>query len=485
MFTHKLIKVVSGFDKKEMTRFREFAFSPYLNKHEEVQRLVGYLEKTYPRFSEETCGRKTIFPAVFPGQAPDHSRLAVVFSYTQKLVENFLIQEACKKETLSRQFMLLGEWCTRKQFDLYENLLAKTEQDLSRSPWRDGRHFQDMHLIAAEADHFFTHAKKEERLGSLEQKQRCLDIYYLSEKLKDAVEMQIRRNLRQFDYSSRLLEYVLREVQENLENYAKIPAILLYYQLYRMFSETEHRYYHEARATLLAAKPLLPGPELAAIYNYFQNYCIREINRNEDIFLEELFQLYQVQLEQDLLLESGYLPEWHYKNITTTAIRLGKLDWTKHFLEQQKEKLRPELADNAYRFNLAAYFHACEQYDKVLELLTQVTYSDIRYSLGAKALLLRTYYELEEDEALFSLVDSFRQFLQRHQLLADSRRNGYDHLFRFTRKMTLLRAVFGFTSLKKIKQDLDRLTREIDAAPSVFNKNWLLQKVQALRRELE
>lgn len=484
MYSHKLIKIVAGLSRKEMTRFREFSLSPYFNKHEEVRRLVGYLDKLYPHFSEVSCARESVFPAVFPGQAPEHSRLAVVFSYTQKLVEKFLVQEAYKKETLSQQFMLLGEWRTRKQFELYENLLTKTEQDLSQSPWRDGRHFQDMHLIAAEADHFFTHAKKEERLGSLEQKQRCLDIYYLSEKLKDAVEMRIRRNLRHFDYSSRLLDYVLQEVEKNLENYAQTPAILLYYQLYRMFSETDHRYYHEARTTLLAAKPLLPPAELAAIYNYFQNYCIREINRNEDVFLEELFELYQIQLDQDLLSEGGYLPEWHYKNITTTAIRLDKLDWARHFLEQYKEKLRPELAENAYRFNLAAYFHACEAYDKVLELLTQVTYSDIRYSLGAKALLLRTYYELEEDEALFSLVDSFRQFLQRHHLLADSRRNGYDHLFRFTRKAAQLRAASGFTPSKKIRQDLDQLAREIEKAPAVFNKSWLQQKVRELMGSL-
>ncbi|MCB0609834.1 MAG: hypothetical protein KDD12_19090 [Lewinella sp.] len=480
MLKHSVINILSGFDRKEMTRFKAFAWSPYFNKHDEVRNLIDYFNGIYPHFTEQTCNRHIIFPHVFPGAPHDQARLAVVFSYTRKLAEQFLIQEAFKEETQPARVMLLGQLRKRKLFDQYESLLERTEKELEESAWRDGAHFQRMHAVAAEADHFFTHAKKEERLGSLEQKQRSLDVYYLSTKLKDAVEMQIRRNLRQFDYSSRLLEHVLKEVEHNMDLYAATPTILLYYQLYRMFSDTAHQFYYEARATLVRAKPFLPEPELASIYNYFQNYCIREINRNQEPFLDELFGLYQIQLEQDLLLEDGFLPEWHYKNITTTAIRLSKLEWIKNFLEQFRDKLRPEVAENAYCFNMAAYFHACESYDKVLELLNQVTYSDIRYSLGARALLLRTYYELEEDEALFSLVDSFRQFLQRHKLLADSRRNGYDHLFRFTRKAAQLRAALGYSSAKKAKQELLRLEQEIDMAPSVFNKSWLQQKIRDL-----
>ncbi|MCB0650189.1 MAG: hypothetical protein KDC85_02865, partial [Saprospiraceae bacterium] len=72
------------------------------------------------------------------------------------------------------------------------------------------------------------------------------------------------------------------------------------------------------------------------------------------------------------------------------------------------------------------------------------------------------------------------QFRQRHKLLADSRRNGYDHLFRFTRKAAQLRAALGYSSAKKAKQELLRLEQEIDVAPSVFNKSWLQQKIRDL-----
>ena len=70
------------------------------------------------------------------------------------------------------------------------------------------------------------------------------------------------------------------------------------------------------------------------MYNYFQNYCIQQINRGERQFLKETFNLFKDQLEKELLLdEYGFLDQWHYKNIVTTAIRLKEMEWTQNFIE--------------------------------------------------------------------------------------------------------------------------------------------------------
>ncbi|HRJ15493.1 MAG TPA: hypothetical protein PLI34_10900, partial [Saprospiraceae bacterium] len=182
----------------------------------------------------------------------------------------------------------------------------------------------------------------------------------------------------------------------------------------------------------------------------------------------------------ELLYEDGLLSEWHYKNIITTGIRLRRLPWVRAFIESQKERLPPDARDNAYRFNLAAYHHAAGEYDAVLQLLLQVEYSDVRYSLGAKALLLRTYYELHEWEALDSLVGSMRQYLQRNRLLADFNRNGYHNLFRFTRRAAAIRSQSAYLSDEKYRSELERLRRELSLAGEIFNKSWLMEKVEEL-----
>ena len=60
MVNHKLIRQLSTFEKKEMTKFREFAYSPFHNKHKGIQQLVNYLAVIYPHFSEKNLSKTVL-----------------------------------------------------------------------------------------------------------------------------------------------------------------------------------------------------------------------------------------------------------------------------------------------------------------------------------------------------------------------------------------------------------------------------------------
>ncbi|MCB0554205.1 MAG: hypothetical protein KDD02_11690, partial [Phaeodactylibacter sp.] len=107
-------------------------------------------------------------------------------------------------------------------------------------------------------------------------------------------------------------------------------------------------------------------------------------------------------------------------------------------------------------------------------------YSDLRYNLGAKALLLRTYYDLEEYEALHSLTESFKQYLHRNKLMADLRRQGYYNLFMLTRRAAQLRSNLDYFSTDRSRKELQKLQESITRAGAIFNKGWLLEKVEEL-----
>jgi len=251
-----------------------------------------------------------------------------------------------------------------------------------------------------------------------------------------------------------------------------------------MVNSTKQVHYFDALKTLQIHQKSIAISELSYIYNYFQNYCIQQINKGEAHFLQEIFKLYQAQLEEDLLLQDGYLSEWHYKNIVTTGIRLHEMAWVQGFIEHYKDKLPPASQQNAYRFNLASYYYALQDYDKVLELLIKVEYSDLRYSVGAKALLLRTYYDLEEYDALLSLVQSFTLYLRRNKLMADFQRDGHYDLFKFTRRAAQIRSNLDFAKPEKLRRELEKLQQDIKAANTIFNKSWLIEKMEELGKEV-
>ena len=152
------------------------------------------------------------------------------------------------------------------------------------------------------------------------------------------------------------------------------------------------------------------------------------------------------------------------------------------FIDDYRDELQPEARNNAYTFNLAAYYYETEQYTEVLSLLGDVTYSDLRYVLGSKALLLRTYFDLGENESLNHLVDSFRMYLLRNKLMADVRRAGYYNLFQMTKKLANLRERLTYWGQEKWSKQFEKLAAQIYNGDRIFNKSWLLSRVDRLAK---
>ncbi len=91
---------------------------------------------------------------------------------------------------------------------------------------------------------------------------------------------------------------------------------------------------------------------------------------------------------------------------------------------------------------------------------------------------------MEEFEALNSLFASFYQYLQRNKLMADTRKDAYHNLFRFTKRVAHLRAEIPYTNKEKLQQTLKKLQNDIDKSPIIFNQSWLEGKVADLEKNI-
>lgn len=480
MKNNQLIFLLKSFDRKEMTRFKDFSLSPYHHKHEASTALVCYLHSIYPKFTDKNVDRFTIWKKLFPTTAFDNAKLALLFTYAWRLAEQFLAQEHLKKDSAYQSLALLKELRQKEQWSAYERQWKNTQKQMDKRELQDLSFFKNKLALAKEANQTYIQKARRKQDVSLHNKAAALDQYYILEKLQDAIELQVRKHILPGDYSARLLEAILHELDQNPDTYLHAPAIQVYYLLHKMMEAKDLSSYRKALEVFQLNESIFENKELAAIYIYLQNFCIARINENKRSFLREIFQLYQDQLERKLLHEDGYLIEWHYKNIVTTGIRLEEMDWVRDFIELYKHEIKPESAENAYRFNKAAYSYAVGEMDQVLELLTQVEYKDLRYNIGAKVLLLRVYYEENEFEALDALVESFRQYLQRSKLMASSLKKGYYEVFRITRRLAKIKNELAYSSKEKQQQSLQKVVAELKKTQVVFNKHWLEGKVKEL-----
>ncbi|MEL6843711.1 MAG: hypothetical protein AAFP02_10910, partial [Bacteroidota bacterium] len=107
MEKNKLIIALSVFSRKEMTRFKEFAHSPYYNKHRELGLLVDYLEGIYPKFTVKNCDRQRIYQAIYPQQKHHQKQLALLFTYAWRLLEQFLSVDQQRSSVFPQRMGLL------------------------------------------------------------------------------------------------------------------------------------------------------------------------------------------------------------------------------------------------------------------------------------------------------------------------------------------------------------------------------------------
>jgi hypothetical protein len=480
MLSNVLFTVLNQFSRKEMTYFLEFIQSPYFNKHDQVQNLVTYLSDIYPRFDEEHCSKSQLWKVIFGKGKVDASKLSLVFTYTNRLLDKFMALQLLEESNSSLDIWSVRHFRKKKLFQVCQKKISRLEKQLEKNSLRDSQYLHFQIEINEESDRVVAEQGKLPSEPNLEDKQTYLEQYFLAEKLKDGCEILLRNKILRKKTEGILGHIVFDELTRNSEKYLDQPAISLYWTLFRMIEQDSEDFYFNALKMIQQEEVAFSFAELQNMYNYLLNFCIGKVNRGVSHFLRELFNLQKLLLEKEIIFSDGFLNEWHYKNIVTIGSRLKETEWVRSFLEEYKGKLHPSIAENAYSYNLAYLFYTMEQLDKVQSLLLTVEYTDPRYNLDAKTLLLRTYYDLEENEALFSLVESFRQLIKRNKVISDASKNGYANLFKLTRKAAKIRYDIGYQPKEKLKADLEKLKKEIKEKGMVYNNQWLQSKIEAI-----
>ena len=177
----------------------------------------------------------------------------------------------------------------------------------------------------------------------------------------------------------------------NFENH---PTIKMYYQLFLSLTETEDgTYFLKFSEKLRQGNIVLPHKEMKELYFYAINFCINKIRNGEKQYAGDLMDLYQEGIEQEHLLDEGIISPWTYKNMVKLGLGLKRFDWVESFVLDYSEKLAESQRKDAYHYNLADLFFHKKMYDNALFHLNQVEFTDVHYNIGAKAMLLKIYYE--------------------------------------------------------------------------------------------
>ncbi|MCB0620283.1 MAG: hypothetical protein KDC43_16085 [Saprospiraceae bacterium] len=471
MENSKLYSILQHFNKYEQNRFRKFVQSPYFNANPTLVRLFEILVRHQNNGQEEELGKEHVWALLETGDPYDDVRFRKHCSDLLKLVETYLVQEVFQENPLHQATYLIEAVGRKKLEKLYNSTMRSARRLSSQQPHQSAVYYFYQFQIEKNYYELTKHFRKRDPITNIEKVTLNLDLFFLAEKLKHYCRTLVHQYAVSHEYRIFLIEEIIAHVEQY--RYEDIPPIAVYYQIYLALVNTEEEeHYYKLKELLEKHGLAFPQEEAADIYSYAINYCTRKINKGNQNFLREYFDLYKDLLKKNILIVEGEMLTGHFRNIVTVGLRLGEIQWTEDFIHEYKQYLPEAQRDNLVTFNLAQLYFYKKDYDAVIELLQHVEYDDVTYNLNSKTLLLLTYYETDEIEPLFSLTESFRAYLNRHKNIPTRRRRSYMQLIKFVKKLT--RAMPGD------RKQVSALRQELQAAKGVASVKWIQEKIAEL-----
>ncbi len=473
MYNSKLYTILEHFDKYEQNRCRKYIQSPYFNRSEELVKLFEILAAAINGENGANLEKEYVWSSIQPGKEYDDVRFRKYCSDLLKLVEGYLSQQTFENKPIFKATFLMEAIGKKKMEKLYNSSIRSARRFSRQQPYRSANFYYQQYKIEQNYYDLTEFETKRFNRSNIEDIANNLDIFYLAEKLRMLCAVISQKNLTStLDYKLLFIDDIINHVKQY--NFDKYPPVALYYQIYLTLTESENVEHYYKLKNLLDKYGLNfpPGEAKDVLYMAAQNYCIRKINQGNQEFMTELFLLYKDLISKEILIAEGELSPWYFNNIVNIALRLGEYSWAEKFINDYQSHLPETYRNNAVTFNLAQVYFYQKDYDKVIEQLRNVEYDDVSYNLNSKTMLLATYYEIDEIEPLYSLLESFRTYLNRHKDIPANKRRRYLNLIKYTKKLT--RIIPGDEkAITKVKQD-------IEGTKGIVSLNWLKEKIAEL-----
>jgi hypothetical protein len=476
IFSEKTVSILGTFSKYELNRFRKFLLSPYLNDQDDLTRLFEIINAALREGTDyaTALNKQAVWKALFPRKPLDDAHLRRLASDLTQAALQFLAEETRRQDTLAEALDL--QKILQKQE--HQKHLTGVERQISKLLDNSEGKSTD-YYFARFRFHWntFNRASKMVATAGYTEKLSSADYYlecfYLAQKLKLYVAWLLYRGFRVTEREVPFMAGFWDYLQE--ERFDKVPLLRIYRKIIISFTESDKEtHFQELLDDLVQFSGELTQTDQRECYYIAQNYCALKINQGKTEYYYKYFSIIKGMVDKNLILENGQLPEAVFKNFITVSLGAGEYAWTEQFIRHYAQFLPANIRENARMFNLAYVYFYEKNYEKVIEYLRDVEYSDVVYALGAKSILLRTYYEQGEWMALDSLMDSFRIFLRRNKVISKNLKREYINFLNLVKKLTTLTS--------SDKKSIDHLRRRIMETSYSMPKNWLLKKIAEKER---
>ena len=463
----KLVRVLVSLKKKELKEFQQFLDSPFFNQREDLRALYQLIRQHIHK--AQLMDKEALHLQLFPNQAFSKVNFDLLLSYLFRLLRQFLLHKEQQDHSLYNQLTLARAFRKRGLTKDFAQTAQQLKQQLEQQALRNAEYFHFTYQLQWE-EHLELSARQPSEESSLQRMNDTIDLSYFALKLRHACLLVAHRNVYQSDHQIGFLPKILHHIQTN--NLLTHPTIGLYYYCYSMLTQTDQEtYFLQFKQLLFTQGHCFPESEIRDLYLLATNYCVRQSNQGQTDYIQQLFELYREGLGKGYLLEGGTLSRFTFHNAVATGLRTHQLQWTEDFIEQYHGTLEKKYRESSYSFNRARLEYSRQHYDAALLLLQKSNYRDLLLNLAAKTLQLKIYFELEEDNLLYSLLDAMQSYIRRKKITGYYKTN-YLNIINYTRKLLAVRPYD--------QDELMQLRQGIEKEKILTERDWLLERVREM-----
>lgn len=480
MKDYKLIKVLKKLSTSDLGKLRSFIDSPYFDFHKDN---VLFFNELLHVFKTDKIDYHLLWTSSQQSDFSDE-RLRKKLHECLLITEKFLAHERFQNSQMDLSKSLLDATVEKGIDELVPKALKNfddalnDEKALTFEYYAHRFHHYDS-LINLTGDFERKIAMKKNRDSSeyMLKADRILNEIFLSEKLR-------LTHLLNNDNSVSNKDDKLTFVDE-VQNFAKRTARrgskpYFYLQLIELSEKEENQKLIEIDKLhdyVSKKSTLFDFSEFRNIILTLINEAIRLSNKGNKAADQLLFKLWQSGLKQNSFLVKDEMLTDTFRNICFNACKVGEYDWAIEFIENNKNRLNIKYRSSAVAFNKARVFINQKDYEHVIETLRDVEFDDITYNLNTRLMLLVSYYELDEIDALDSLIKSFNVYLRRKSNISERRKSSFKNF------NTTLQDIIRVKE-RRDKVKLKNIRKKLESKMIAPNKDWLLEKVVELEKKL-
>jgi hypothetical protein len=312
--------------------------------------------------------------------------------------------------------------------------------------------------------------------------------HFLLSAMEHSFQSIIEKQRVKVDRDVDLLKLILNYMKKRIDDFEEYPIVQIFFYIGLCFFESENeKYYFRLEEIFKTNYDKIETLDKRNIFLMMQTYCQKKITEGKTEYYSNLIKILSEMLENNIetYSKSEYLRLNFCRNFIVVAARTNEAKALESFIAGHIQKVDPENRESIKDFAYANLYFIQKRFSKALEYCNKTQFNELFMSTNdnlyfkndVKRISLICYYELGYYENALTQIDSYKHFLNNSKLIRDDMRESTHHFLNLTGKLINLKFSFD-------EYDLEKLLKEILNSKILGNRDWLLEKVNQLRKKL-